>query len=92
MVGTKALLGTLKSGPKSTFGHVEIGQTRAGTLTAGRGAGCIAGQRLIKLAVITEGVDARYLGGQTVGEGYNRVGPAVALLVSRALQILGGDF
>jgi aminoglycoside phosphotransferase (APT) family kinase protein len=42
----------------------------------------------MKLAVICEGVHARYLGGQTVGEGYDRVGPAVPLLVSRALKAL----
>jgi aminoglycoside phosphotransferase (APT) family kinase protein len=43
---------------------------------------------LMKLAVICEGVHARYLGGQTVGEGYDRVGPAVPILVSRALRAL----
>jgi aminoglycoside phosphotransferase (APT) family kinase protein len=43
---------------------------------------------LMKLAVICEGVHARYLGGKTVGEGYDRVGPAVPLLVSRALKAL----
>ena len=48
------------------------------------------GLALMKLAVITEGVHARYLGGQTVGEGYDRVGPAVPLLVSRALEELNG--
>jgi aminoglycoside phosphotransferase (APT) family kinase protein len=32
------------------------------------------GLALMKLAVITEGVHPRYLGGQTVGEGYDRVG------------------
>jgi aminoglycoside phosphotransferase (APT) family kinase protein len=42
----------------------------------------------MKLAVICEGVHARYLGGQTVSEGYDRVGPAVPLLVSRALKAL----
>ncbi|MGA8464093.1 MAG: phosphotransferase family protein, partial [Trebonia sp.] len=31
----------------------------------------------MKLAVICEGVHARYLGGQTLGEGYAKVGPAV---------------
>jgi aminoglycoside phosphotransferase (APT) family kinase protein len=46
------------------------------------------GLALMKLAVICEGVHARYLGGQTVGEGYERVGPAVPLLVARGLRAL----
>jgi aminoglycoside phosphotransferase (APT) family kinase protein len=46
------------------------------------------GLALMKLAVICEGVHARYLGGQTVGEGYDRVGPAVPLLVARGLRAL----
>ena len=44
----------------------------------------------MKLAVICEGVHARYLGGQTVGPGYEKVGPAVPLLAARGLQALGG--
>jgi aminoglycoside phosphotransferase (APT) family kinase protein len=43
----------------------------------------------MKLAVICEGVHARYLGGQTVGPGYEKVGPAVPLLAARGLQALG---
>ena len=43
----------------------------------------------MKLAVIAEGVHARYLGGQTVGAGYDRVGPAVPLLAARGLRELG---
>lgn len=43
----------------------------------------------MKLAVICEGVHARYLGGQTVGAGYDRVGPAVPLLAARGLRELG---
>jgi len=42
----------------------------------------------MKLAVICEGVHARYLGGQTVGPGYEKVGPAVPLLVARGLRAL----
>jgi aminoglycoside phosphotransferase (APT) family kinase protein len=42
----------------------------------------------MKLAVISEGVHARYLGGQTVGPGYDKVGPAVPLLVARGLRAL----
>ena len=41
-----------------------------------------------KLAVILEGVHARYLAGTSMGEGYDRVGPAVPLLVERALARL----
>jgi aminoglycoside phosphotransferase (APT) family kinase protein len=42
----------------------------------------------MKLAVICEGVHARYLGGQTVGPGYEKVGPAVPLLAARGLSAL----
>jgi aminoglycoside phosphotransferase (APT) family kinase protein len=42
----------------------------------------------MKLAVICEGVHARYLGGQTVGPGYEKVGPAVPMLAERALRAL----
>ncbi len=42
----------------------------------------------MKLAVICEGVHARYLGGQTVGAGYEKVGPAVPLLAARGLRAL----
>jgi len=42
----------------------------------------------MKLAVICEGVHARYLGGQTVGAGYEKVGPAVPLLAARGLAAL----
>ena len=41
-----------------------------------------------RLAVILEGVHARYLAGKSLGEGYDRVGPAVPLLVERALAHL----
>jgi len=42
----------------------------------------------MKLAVILEGVHARYLGGQTVSEGYEGAGAAVPVLVSKALREL----
>jgi aminoglycoside phosphotransferase (APT) family kinase protein len=42
----------------------------------------------MKLAVILEGVHARYLGGQTVGGGYELAGAAVPALVARALRLL----
>jgi len=44
----------------------------------------------MKLAVILEGVHRRYLGGQAVGEGYDRVGPAVPVLAARGLRLLNG--
>jgi aminoglycoside phosphotransferase (APT) family kinase protein len=42
----------------------------------------------LKLAIILEGVHARYLGGQTVGDGYAEVGRAVPALVASALALL----
>jgi len=42
-----------------------------------------------RLAVIAEGVHARYLAGIASGEGYDRAGDAVPLLVERALTRLG---
>ena len=41
-----------------------------------------------RLAVILEGVHARYLAGRSMGEGYDRVGASVPLLVDRALSRL----
>jgi aminoglycoside phosphotransferase (APT) family kinase protein len=41
-----------------------------------------------KLAVILEGIYARYLQGKTVGEGFEREGPAVPVLIARAHQML----
>jgi aminoglycoside phosphotransferase (APT) family kinase protein len=42
-----------------------------------------------RLAVILEGVHARFLAGHSMGEGYDRVGPSVPKLVDRALERLG---
>ena len=39
-----------------------------------------------KLAIIAEGITARFLMGMTVGEGFETMGPAVPLLVERALD------
>ncbi len=39
-----------------------------------------------KLAIIAEGINARYLLGMTVGEGFETMGPAVPLIVDRALE------
>ncbi len=43
----------------------------------------------MRLAVILEGVHARYLGGQTVSDGYEGAGDTVPYLVERALGTLG---
>jgi aminoglycoside phosphotransferase (APT) family kinase protein len=42
----------------------------------------------MKLAVILEGVHARYLAGRSVGKGYDKAGQAVPVLVSRGLRHL----
>jgi aminoglycoside phosphotransferase (APT) family kinase protein len=42
---------------------------------------------LFKLAVILEGIHARYLAGETVGEGFERFGPQVPLLVVVATDL-----
>jgi aminoglycoside phosphotransferase (APT) family kinase protein len=41
-----------------------------------------------KLAVISEGIHARYLQGKTVGEGFETFGPAVPVLIERADEAL----
>jgi aminoglycoside phosphotransferase (APT) family kinase protein len=41
-----------------------------------------------KLAVVLEGIHARYLQHKTVGEGFEREGPAVPLLIQRAHRLL----
>ncbi len=41
-----------------------------------------------KLAVVLEGINTRYLKRQTVGEGFDREGKAVPLLIARAHQVL----
>jgi aminoglycoside phosphotransferase (APT) family kinase protein len=41
-----------------------------------------------KLAVVLEGIHARFLQGKTVGEGFEREGPAVQVLVDRAHRML----
>ncbi|MEU4535273.1 phosphotransferase family protein [Streptosporangium sp. NPDC023825] len=43
-----------------------------------------------KLAVIVEGIHARFKQGKTVGEGFEHIGAAVPTLVDRALRVLGG--
>ena len=44
-----------------------------------------------KLAVVLEGIHARYQQGQTVGEGFEQEGLAVPTLVARAHQVLDAD-
>ena len=41
-----------------------------------------------KLAIVLEGIHARFLAHQTVGEGFEREGPAVLILIERAHQML----
>jgi aminoglycoside phosphotransferase (APT) family kinase protein len=41
-----------------------------------------------KLAVVLEGIHARFLQNKTVGEGFEREGPAVPVLIERAHQML----
>jgi aminoglycoside phosphotransferase (APT) family kinase protein len=43
----------------------------------------------MKLAVVLEGVHARYVGGHTVSAGYEGVGDAVPALVARGLELTG---
>jgi aminoglycoside phosphotransferase (APT) family kinase protein len=44
-----------------------------------------------KLAVVLEGIHARFLKNQTVGEGFEREGPAVPKLIERAHHMLDAD-
>jgi aminoglycoside phosphotransferase (APT) family kinase protein len=44
-----------------------------------------------KLAVVLEGINARYLQNQTVGEGFDQDGRAVPTLVARAHEVLDAD-
>jgi aminoglycoside phosphotransferase (APT) family kinase protein len=44
-----------------------------------------------KLAVVLEGINARYLQNQTVGEGFDQDGRAVPALVTRAHEVLDAD-
>jgi aminoglycoside phosphotransferase (APT) family kinase protein len=41
-----------------------------------------------KLAIVLEGIHARFLAHQTVGEGFEREGPAVLILIERAHRML----
>jgi aminoglycoside phosphotransferase (APT) family kinase protein len=41
-----------------------------------------------KLAVVLEGIHARFMQNMTVGEGFEREGPAVPKMIERAHQLL----
>jgi aminoglycoside phosphotransferase (APT) family kinase protein len=43
-----------------------------------------------KLAIVSEGIHKRYLAGQTVGDGFEQMGPRVPELVDRAHRALAG--
>jgi aminoglycoside phosphotransferase (APT) family kinase protein len=45
----------------------------------------------VKLAVVLEGIHARYLQHQTMGEGFEQEGQAIPTLVARANQMLDAD-
>jgi len=79
--GLTALPGFLTTG--------ELAQRYA--LTTGRDLSALTFYQALatmKLAVILEGVHHRYQDGQAVGDGYDRVGPAVPLLAARGLRLL----
>jgi aminoglycoside phosphotransferase (APT) family kinase protein len=44
-----------------------------------------------KLAVVAEGIAARHAKGQTVGEGFERIGRSVPVLVDAALEVAAGS-
>jgi aminoglycoside phosphotransferase (APT) family kinase protein len=50
--------------------------------------GYYMGFAYFKLAVVLEGINARYLQHQTVGEGFDREGRAVPILIGRANEVL----
>ena len=52
------------------------------------GIGYYVGFGYFKLAVVLEGIHARYQQGKTVGEGFEQEGFAVPLLIARAHQVL----
>ena len=53
--------------------------------------GCCVAFGYLKLAVVLEGICARYQLHLTVGEGFGHKGLAVPTLVARAHQVLGAD-
>jgi aminoglycoside phosphotransferase (APT) family kinase protein len=74
------------------YGRAEVAR-RYAELT-GRdvsGVGYYMAFGCFKLAVVLEGINARYQQGKTVGEGFEREGTMVARLVERAHQMLDSD-
>ena len=55
------------------------------------GLGFHLGLAYFKLAVILEGISYRYLQGQTVGEGFDRIGAGFDPLIEAGLSALGSD-
>ncbi len=55
------------------------------------GMGFHLGLAYFKLAVILEGISYRYLQGQTVGEGFDRIGAGFDPLIEAGLSALGSD-
>jgi len=53
--------------------------------------GCYVAFGYFKLAVVLEGIYARYLPHQTVGDGLEHEGLDIPTLVARAHQVLGAD-
>jgi aminoglycoside phosphotransferase (APT) family kinase protein len=77
------------TGRPGFFSRAELAR-RYGELT-GRdlsGIGYYMAFGCFKLAVVLEGINARFLQGQTVGEGFEREGPAVPVLIDRAHRML----
>ena len=52
---------------------------------------CHLGLAYFKLAVILEGINFRYLQGQTVGEGFDQIGAGFDPLIAAGLDALGND-
>lgn len=77
------------TGGPGFFSRAEVAR-RYGELT-GRdlsGIGYYMAFGCFKLAVVLEGIHARFLQRQTVGEGFEREGPAVPVLIERAHRML----
>jgi aminoglycoside phosphotransferase (APT) family kinase protein len=69
-------------------------QLAAYTAASGREPGDMGfhlGLAYYKLAVILEGIHYRYLQGQTVGEGFDRIGEGFDLIIAAGLQSIGED-
>ncbi len=92
-------LGTLVGGSavadaSSAAGYPdEAAQLQRYTVASGRDLPDLSfhlGLAYLKIAVILEGIHHRYVAGQTVGEGFDRVGEAVEPLLAAGLAATGG--